>query len=536
MKLNLKELAKKDEWKGYTLPSFNVESVIKETEKSPRWIHFGAGNIFRIFPAGLCQSLLNQGLMKSGILVGEGFDFEIISKIYRPHDNLTLGVTLKADGSITKEVIASVAEAVTCDPTNSKDWSVLENAFKNPSLQMVSFTITEKGYALYGPDGSLFKGYVADFGGKLEDAKMFLCRLVRLLNERFENGKTPLALVSMDNCSHNGEKLRNAIVTIAEKFAENGSVSKEFAAWVSDEKCVAFPWSMIDKITPRPDASVKAMLEKDGFEDTEAIITDKHTYIAPFVNAEEAQYLVIEDRFPNGRPALEKAGVYMTDRDTVNKVEKMKVCTCLNPLHTALAISGCLLGYTLISAEMKDADLSKMVDRLGYTEGLPVVVNPGILDPKAFIDEVLKKRIPNPFMPDTPQRIATDTSQKLSIRFGETVKSYLANPSLDIKTLKVIPLVYALWCRYLMAIDDNGNAFELSPDPMIEVVKPMLSSVTLGSTFDVDKLLHPLLSNEKIFGLDITSTPLYESVKKDFVSLTKGKGAVRATIHSVVNE
>ena len=157
MKLNLKELAKKDEWKGYTLPSFNVESVIKETEKSPRWIHFGAGNIFRIFPAGLCQSLLNQGLMKSGILVGEGFDFEIISKIYRPHDNLTLGVTLKADGSITKEVIASVAEAVTCDPTNNKDWSVLENAFKNPSLQMVSFTITEKGYALYGPDDLYLK-------------------------------------------------------------------------------------------------------------------------------------------------------------------------------------------------------------------------------------------------------------------------------------------------------------------------------------------------------------------------------------------
>ena len=97
----------------------------------------------------------------------------------------------------------------------------------------------------------------------------------------------------------------------------------------------------------------------------------------------------------------------------------MKVCTCLNPLHTALALSGCLLGYTLIADEMKDEDLSKMVSILGYTEGLPVVVNPGIIDPKAFIDEVLTKRIPNPFMPDTPQRIATDTSQKLSIRFGE---------------------------------------------------------------------------------------------------------------------
>lgn len=534
MKLNLKELEKKDEWKGFSLYTFDHAAVEAETEKNPHWIHFGAGNIFRIFPAQLCQQLLNQGIEKSGIIVGEGFDFEIIDRIYRPHDNLTMGVTLKADGSISKEVIGSVMKAVKCDPTDSGEWSVLEKAFKNPSLQMVSFTITEKGYALRGPDGNLFGGYQKDFAGDIKDAGMFLCRLVRLINERYEACKAPLALVSMDNCSHNGEKLRAGVVAIAEAFEAQGSLSHEFVEWFKDEKNVSFPWSMIDKITPRPDASVKEMLEKDGFEDTEAIITEKHTYIAPFVNAEEAQYLVIEDRFANGRPALDKAGVYLTDRETVNKVEKMKVCTCLNPLHTALAVSGCLLGYTLIADEMKDEDLVAMVDRLGYVEGLPVVVNPGILDPKAFIDEVLKKRIPNPFMPDTPQRIATDTSQKLAIRFGETTKSYIAEKK-DLSTLKVVPLVFALWCRYLMGVDDEGTEFTLSPDPMIETVRPYVKDVKLDGSVDADKVLRPLLSNDKIFGLDVTATPLWESVKADFVSLTSGKGAVRKTIHAVVN-
>lgn len=122
---------------------------------------------------------------------------------------------------------------------------------------------------------------------------------------------------------------------------------------------------------------------------------------------------MVEDRFPNGRPPLEQAGVYMTDRETVNKTERMKVTTCLNPLHTALAVYGCMLGYTLICDEMKDATLVKLVKRLGYVEGLPVVVDPGILSPKAFIDEVVEQRLPNPFMPDSPQRIATDTSQKV---------------------------------------------------------------------------------------------------------------------------
>ena len=89
----------------------------------------------------------------------------------------------------------------------------------------------------------------------------------------------------------------------------------------------------------------------------------------------------------------------------------------------------------------------KLVEGIGYKEGLPVVVNPGILEPREFIDTVLKVRIPNPFMPDTPQRIATDTSQKLAIRFGETIKAYQASEKLDAKSLKLIPLVFAGWLR-----------------------------------------------------------------------------------------
>ena len=105
---------------------------------------------------------------------------------------------------------------------------------------------------------------------------------------------------------------------------------------------------MIDKITPRPHPMVEKSLSDAGIEGMAPIVTDKKTFIAAFVNAEKPQYLVVEDKFPNGRPPLEKAGVYFCDRDTVNMCEKMKVTTCLNPLHTAMSMYGCLLGYTLI--------------------------------------------------------------------------------------------------------------------------------------------------------------------------------------------
>lgn len=303
---------------------------------------------------------------------------------------------------------------------------------------------------------------------------------------------------------------------------------------MNDTDKVSFPWSMIDKITPRPDENVKAMLEQDGFEDTELIITNRGTYTSPFVNSEETGYLVMEDAFPNGRPPLEKAGILFTDRETVDKVEKMKVCTCLNPLHTALAIYGCLLSYTSIHEEMEDPELSALIEKMCYEEGMPVVVDPGIIDPKDFAGAVLKLRLPNPFMPDSPQRIVTDTSQKLPIRFGETIKSYLADDGLQVDTLTLIPLVLAGWCRYLMGVDDDGNAFEQSADPRLDEVKKHVAGVVLGKKTDVHKVLEPILSDDTIFAVNLYEAGLGEKVEGMFAELTAGTGAVRATLKKYV--
>lgn len=183
----------------------------------------------------------------------------------------------------------------------------------------------------------------------------------------------------MDNCSHNGSKLFDTVHIFAAKWSETGLTAASFVEYIENPAKVSFPWSMIDKITPRPDPSVEELLKKDGVEESDPVVTSKNTYVAPFVNVEECQYRVIEDVFPNGRPQLERGGLIFTNRETVDKVEKMKVCTCLNPLHTALAIFGCLLGYDLISKEMQDVTLKKPVKEIGYTEGLPVVINPGLI-------------------------------------------------------------------------------------------------------------------------------------------------------------
>lgn len=533
MKLSNEGLKNRNEWesKGYRTWSFDREKVTEATAKNPEWIHFGAGNIFRAFQAHLVQDMLDKGDMETGLIAAEGFDYEIIEKMYQPHDNLGVAVTLKADGNIDKAVIASVVESVTVNADNEKEFGRLKEIFSNPGLQMVSFTITEKGYSLVGGNGQELPSVTEDMQNGPKHPVSYIGKVSALLYERFTKGELPVAMVSMDNCSHNGDKLYAAVHAFAKTWEEKGLTEKGFFAYVENPAKVTFPWSMIDKITPRPDASVEKILMNDGFEELEPVITSKNTYVAPFVNAEECEYLVIEDAFPNGRPALEKVGVIFTEKETVDRVEKMKVCTCLNPLHTSLAVFGCLFNYQLISEEMKDADLKKLVEIVGYEEGLPVVVNPGVLDPKKFIDEVVNIRIPNPFMPDSPWRIATDTSQKVGIRFGETIKAYAASKDLDVKNLKKIPLVFAAWLRYLMGINDAGEKFEPSSDPMLDTLMPLLADIKFGDT-DIHAKVAPILSNEKIFGSDLYAVGLGETVEEYFVSMLKGPGAIRETLHA----
>lgn len=537
LNLSYEGIKDKEKWleKGIKLPLYDIDEMRKATVEEPIWIHFGAGNIFRGFIASLQQKLLNEGLTDKGIIAADTFDYDMLDRIYRPFDNLTLNVGLCADGSTRKEVIASVADNVKGDFCDEKEKNKLCEIAKAPSLQMMSFTITEKGYSLRGMDKEFMPVVKEDMKGGPSNPRHAMSVVSALLYQRFLFGAYPIALCSMDNCSRNGEKLKESVLEIVNAWRENGFVNDEFVSYVSDESKVSFPWSMIDKITPRPAKSIEEDLSNLGVKDMEPVITNKNTYIAPFVNAEIPEYLVVEDRFPNGRPPLEKAGVYLTDRETVQKSEAMKVTTCLNPLHTAMAVFGCLLGFNHIASEIKDEDIKKLVTNIGYKEGLPVVINPGIISPKDFIDEVVNERLPNMFLPDMPQRIATDTSMKIPIRFGETIKAYANDKDRNVNDLTFIPLAIAAWFRYLLGMDDEGNVMEVSADPRLSELQNALSEVKYDDVTSYKGQLLPILSNETIFASNLVEIGLSHKIEEMFVKMLSGKGAVRKTLHEYVS-
>ena len=207
---------------GVELPAFDVCAMREMTEAAPEWVHFGAGNIFRGFIGSLSQKLLNDGEAKTGIIACDTFDYEVIDKIYTAFDSLTLNVLLNPDGTVSKEVLAGVAKGLKANFADAAAKAELKKIFRSPSLKMLSFTITEKGYQLHRPDGSLLPVVEADMKEGPEASRHAMAVVAALLLERFNAGKLPMAVVSMDNCSHNGEKLKAGVVEMAEAWVKNG--------------------------------------------------------------------------------------------------------------------------------------------------------------------------------------------------------------------------------------------------------------------------------------------------------------------------
>ena len=538
MKLTLDGIKNRDAWKkaGVILPDYDVEAAGKAGRKNPQWIHFGIGNIFRVFIGGIADGLLEQGEMDRGLICAESFDYDVVDRIYEPYDNLALSVILKGDGTREYRVLGSLAESIKVRSADAGAWKRLKEIFTSPSLQIVSFTITEKGYALRDSSGNYLPYILKDIGEGPDHVTGAMGIVTAMLLERWKNGAYPLALVSMDNCSHNGDLLRNSVCTMAEEWIARGFAREDFLSYLKDPENVSFPWTMIDKITPRPSTDIAKDLEALGIENMQPVETGKRTYIAPFINAEKPQYLVIEDSFPNGRPALEKGfGVYLADRVTVDRAERMKVTACLNPVHSALGPIGVVRGIELFADLLEDPVMMKMGRQVAYTESMPMIEDPGIISPMAFTDELFEDRFPNRYLGDTNIRLCTDESQGVGVRFGITVMACHEKYG-SAERLTAVPLGIAGYLRYLMGVDDFGQEYTLAPDPLADELHAQLSTVRFGEPESLTGQLRPILSNRQIFFCDLYEMGVGEKIEGMFREMIAGPGSCKAAVEKYMTQ
>jgi fructuronate reductase len=481
---------------------------------------FSAGRMAYGHTADILQDVLDKD-PSAGLMAGvetyayrycldlSASDYLMTQLVYENDSNVP---TAKIQGAI-KTVLFVDASA------QSLTWQKLMEYARYPKLQFATINAPEGAYGMVWTSGEFAEpknpAVIKDMaeGTIVSDPAKWTAFAL----ERFK-ANLKFALVSCTNFSGNGHVTGAVLRTIGKAWEEKGFAPKGFLTYLSDPTQFSFPNTMIDRIAVSPDDRSKKALESLELQSI-------------MVVTESCRYWAVEDVFPNGRPAFEKAsGVFMCpDYEDVKRYEDMKL-RILNMSHSAIAGLGVLLGYRGpygIYKAMQDKELVTVIKKI-IDVVIKTIDRPKQLDPAAFAADAFA-RLTNPNIPDDPMRIALNGSTKMLPRFMDTYYAAQAKGMSD-ADIATILLPVAGFLRYTMAVDDAGVSFDMEGDPIKETLVNCGKAAKLGAPASVAAFAS-LISNASVMGKDLythgtTGTELQELVGK----MLGGTGAVRKLV------
>ncbi|WP_273793714.1 mannitol dehydrogenase family protein [Brucella anthropi] len=403
-------------------------------------VHIGLGNFARAHLLSYTDSVLAQ---KGGDwrVIGVSLRGTAVADSLNPQNGR---YTLITRGPVTQAHVIGALDRVLSGPTVGQD---AMNAMTSPGCRIVSLTVTEKGYGITS-DGRLDREHPA-IAVDLADPEAptsVIGIIVAALSRRMTSGLPPFTVMSCDNLSHNGQKLRNAVLAFA-----RDTRGEKLSRWIADN--VTFPSTMVDRITPASNAeTAKLAAELTGREDHAAVETE------PF-----SQW-VIEDKFCAGRPEWEGAGVFFVD--DVAPYENMKL-RMLNGTHSMIAYSAQLSGKSFVRDVMTDPEHAALVRR--HLAAAATTVKGSSIDLDAYAG-ALAERFANPAIAHSTAQIAMDGTQKLPQRITTPALEALASGE------AYRPFVFALaaWLAYLVRRGDDGRPVPLN-DPKAATLEAKLT-------------------------------------------------------------
>jgi fructuronate reductase len=273
----------------------------------------------------------------------------------------------------------------------------------NPGIRIVTATITEKGYCLTARGGLDFSHPEVRHDLEHSDQPLtFVGYLVAALRKRREQGSEPFNVISCDNLTANGQRLRRAVIDFAR------ATQADLVPWLENE--VAFPCTMIDSITPATDEALRLRIKEQlGFEDCWPVQRESFTQ------------WVVEDALRGDVPDWSRVGVSVSK--DVQGYEKAKL-RLLNGAHSSLAYIGTLAGFETVSQAMAAPSLANFIADLMRHEISVTVPAPADLDLSGYVDSLLR-RFRNPMLPHRLAQIAWDGSQKIPFRLLGTIADLL---------------------------------------------------------------------------------------------------------------
>jgi len=444
-------------------------------------VHLGLGNFHRAHMARYTHDLMQKrpddtlqwGIVGAGLMPSDIRMYESL----HPQDNLYTLVE-RDDKEERVGVIGSLADVIFAGESSR----ALLDVISRPTVRIVSLTVTENGYCLNRFTKRLDAGHVLiqkDLAQPEEPASA-IGILVESFRRRMVDGLPPFTAMTCDNIQENGNILRQAVIDLAELR------DPALATWIKDN--AVFPCTMVDRITPVTAAHEVEALAKDfGIADQWPVFCETFTQ------------WVIEDHFPQGRPAWEDVGAQFVE--DVMPYEFMKL-RLLNGSHLAVAGLGQLAGYETIDESMANPLISGMMvalmDREIEPHLLPV---PGIDLPE--YKKTLIERFSNKAIRDTVQRVNTDAPLNVLM---DPIKDRLKED----QPLDILALALAAWLRRMQGTDEQGNPLVIR-HPLVD----QLREKALEGRTDP----RPLLSISDLFGTAGQDPRLIEPVERWLVSL-----------------
>lgn len=404
-------------------------------------VHFGIGNFHRAHQAVYLDALLN---------LGEGHDWGLIGAGVTDHDS-AMREKLKAQDYLTTVVEQTIGETTAritgamigfLDP---RDRNSIIETLADPSIRIVSMTITEGGYFIHPASGEFDPKHptIVAEGEKPDDPKTVFGIILAGLKRRRAAGIQPFTLLSCDNIPGNGHVTEAAVTGLARLS------DPAFADWISAN--VAFPNSMVDRITPATGSrEIAHCRETFGIADNSPVY------------CEEFKQWVLEDKFPAGRPVFEKVGV--TFVPDVAPYELMKI-RILNGGHATIAYPGELLDIHFVHEAVEDPDVGAFLAKVEREEIIPVI--PPVLDTNLYAYlNLVQQRFLNPKIADTIPRLAYDGSNRQPKFIMPSIADRLSAGG----SVTGLALVSALWCRHCFGTSESGRQIAPS-DPNWDVLQ-----------------------------------------------------------------
>jgi mannitol 2-dehydrogenase len=397
-------------------------------------VHIGAGNFHRAHQAVYFDDLACSGISNEWGVTGVSLRSSDVKDVLSAQDGLYT-VVERGHNYQTARVVGSIGSCHYAP----KDAAAVRAALADPRTRVVSLTITSNGYFL-DPVTREFDAANADVRADLFASNSFATAwgyLTEALDARRRAGTAPFTVLCCDNIPDNTQAARTALVSFA-SLKDPG-----LARWIDAN--VAFPSTMVDRITPQTSKSERRFVEETfGVADKWPVVTEPY-----------CQW-VIEDNFCNGRPPLDEVGAEFVSDVSDHKRVKTRM---LNGTHIAMASLGTLAGYQRTDEAMSDSVFFDYVERLMRDEIQPLLpAVPGMNTPD-YRDSLLN-RLSNPRMSDQLSRLARRGSSKISSFLLPSLQEAIEQD----RPHTLLMLALAGWARYVRGYDLKGSKIRLD-DP-----------------------------------------------------------------------